>query len=559
MTTLMVGSLCFDPRRLPTIPKDPSALIPGLSLRLDDVALAPFAFAPGAAAADIEPIDLGDWREWLPQMFPQHTTKPFGPFHAELWDWVWALTPGVRPPPFVAVWSRKFGKSSSAELACAAVGAGRKRRYGLYVCGTQDRANDHVNTVATLLESDTVTRRYPDLGARLENKFGYSRGWRSSGKSRVRTASGFTLDALGLDVAVRGIKLDAQRPDLIILDDLDDAQDTPELVEKKLTRLTQALFPAGADDVAILAVQNVVLPEGIFARLAGVAREPADFLQGRKLSGPIPAVQGLVTEQRGTQQVITAGTPSWAGFTLVDAQAEIDAVTLPSFLAEYQHNVRRAGDKLFDLAWWDGRNRFDPAQPPGIVVARVIGWDTGEAEGEHAASSAAAVIEVRAVSGAPWPYIAILREVYTGRWSSRQLLKEIGQYTILWHRDRKLRDVPIENASFGKAIIPMVRDAAPQELRAKIRAVPPVGSKDARLTPTSLYASEGRFWLPQNTLAVAHWLPDTEAELEALPHSRFRDKTDAIAHAMNSPWVRRHLTRPGVVDLSQQQRRKRAA
>lgn len=526
-----------------TVTIDPTAAVHVAVLRL----LARRRFIPDAAT--------GDWRDWLHDMFPEYTSLPFAPHHAAFWEWVWNLTRGTRPPPFVGVWPRGHGKSTSAELACVAVGARRSRSYVLYICGTQARANNHVETVAAMLESTSITRRHPDLGARLENKYGHSRGWR---QSRLRAASGFTIDAIGLDGAVRGIKVEERRPDLLVIDDVDEVDDTPETTTKKIARLTKSVLPAGSDDVATLAVQNVVIPDGVFARLAGVAREPADFLHGRTVSGPIPAVEGLQTVQREGRDVVVGGTPTWQGFTLADAQREIDDYGLAAFLAECQHNVRRAGDKLFDLAWWDGRNRYDPARPPGIVVARVIGWDTGEAEGEQAASSAAAVIEVRAVVGLPWPYIAILREVYTGRWTARQLLKEIGAYTVLWHRDRKLRDVPIEHASYGKAIIPMVRDAAPQELRAKIRAVPPVGSKDARLTPTSLYASEGRFWLPLNTLAVAHWLPDVEAELEAIPHSRFRDQTDAVAHAMSSPWVRRYLTRSRTADTSQQ-RRKRAA
>jgi hypothetical protein len=99
-----------------------------------------------------------------------------------------------------------------------ALGAREKRRYALYVSMTQEQADDHVANVAALLESPAIAAHYPALGQRLVGKFGNPKGWR---RNRVRAASGFTVDAIGLDTAARGIKLEDARPDLIILDDID--------------------------------------------------------------------------------------------------------------------------------------------------------------------------------------------------------------------------------------------------------------------------------------------------------------------------------------------------
>src|SRR5262249_33134883 len=79
-----------------------------------------------------------------------------------------------------------------------ALGAGRARRYGLYVSMTQQQADDHVQNVASMLESDAVAAAYPDLGNRMIGKFGNPRGWR---RNRLRTERGFTIDAIGLDTA----------------------------------------------------------------------------------------------------------------------------------------------------------------------------------------------------------------------------------------------------------------------------------------------------------------------------------------------------------------------
>lgn len=243
---------------------------------------------------------------------------------------------GARPSPLVVLLSRGGAKSTSAEMACVAVGAHRKRRYALYISGTQKQADDHVGNVAAMLESPAVGAYYPDLSERDLNKFGVSKGWRHN---RLRTADGFTVDALGLDVDVRGIRLEENRPDLLIFDDVDDAEDSVETVKKKIRIITQKILPAGSPDVATLFVQNVVHYESVAARLAGLASEEADFLAGREVIGPVPALVGFKAERiPGTVRwQITSGTPTWAGQDLATCQAQVDDWGIKSFRAEAQH------------------------------------------------------------------------------------------------------------------------------------------------------------------------------------------------------------------------------
>jgi hypothetical protein len=271
----------------------------------------------------------------------------FSGHHREFWAWVWAIERGVRPETaFIGVWARGGAKSTSAEAGCVALGATHRRRYGVYVSETQDQADGHVQTIGSMLESDTVERFYPEMSRRLVGKFGNSKGWR---RNRLRTASGFTIDALGLDTASRGIKIDDQRPDLIVLDDVDGHDDSPRIVERKLDAITRQLLPAGSGDVAVLGIQNLVQRNGVFARLVdGRAR----FLARRRVSGPVPAVRGLVTEHvddssPGGRDVVRAGTPTWKGQGLEVVQAQIDEWGLAAFLAEGQHVVTRREGALW--------------------------------------------------------------------------------------------------------------------------------------------------------------------------------------------------------------------
>ena len=275
---------------------------------------------------------------------PDEAEALFSPHHREFWAWLWAIQAGQTADPFVGIWGRGEAKSTSAELGCVALGARMRRRYGLYVCGTQDQADDHVGNVASMLESPGVARWYPPMAERLVGKFGNSKGWR---RNRLRTASGFTIDALGLDTAARGVKLDDQRPDLIVIDDVDSHDDSPALVTKKIDALTKKLLPAGAPDLVVLAIQNLVHRGGVFARLADGR---AQFLATRRVSGPIPALRKLQTVHQPVdgrpRDVIVSAEPTWRppGWNperpdFSRWQHQLDTWGLPAFLTEAQHEV----------------------------------------------------------------------------------------------------------------------------------------------------------------------------------------------------------------------------
>ncbi len=273
-----------------------------------------------------------DWRGWLARIFPDQIRGGFAVHHEDLWQWIWALEQGIRPEPFVAVWPRGGAKSSTAELGVAALGCRQKRTYAVYCSGTQALADEHVANVATLLESSTVARHYPRMAQRNVGKFGNPRGWRHNRLA----AQGFTVDALGLDVASRGVKFDDQRPDLIILDDIDDAEDSAKTLEHKISRLTRSLLPAGSDDVAVLVIQNLIHRDGIVAQILD---RRADMLATRHISGPVPALRGMQIENREGRNVIVAGEPTWQGQSLESCQADLELYGLASFLSECQHDV----------------------------------------------------------------------------------------------------------------------------------------------------------------------------------------------------------------------------
>jgi hypothetical protein len=290
----------------------------------------------GRTAAPAVPTD---WRAWLAEKFPTYPSAPFAERHVRLWEWLAGLTPGARVRPRIEIWPRGGAKSSTAELGACYVGCTGSRRFVLYVCKTQAQADKHLQSIAALLETAGIERAV--------NKYQQSRGWT---QQIIRAANGFNVVSLGLDAAARGIKLDQYRPDLIILDDIDDKHDSLDLTQKKIETLTESVLPTGAPECVILFIQNMIHRDSIAARLADGR---ADFLLDKEPPVVEQAVAGLTFERiiaaDGTARYsVTGGRATWAGQDLATAEYQLNTWGRLAFLREAQHQVKDVENGLWN-------------------------------------------------------------------------------------------------------------------------------------------------------------------------------------------------------------------
>lgn len=429
-----------------------------------------------------------EWRLWLRDLFGPHLRDkrghdvPFAPHQERFWEWVWAIEAGERPRPFVAIWPRGGAKSTSAELSCVAVAAKRTRRYGLYICSSQDRADDHVQSVAGMFESNVLAARYPHVSERLVGKYGNSKGWR---RNRIRT-SVFTLDGIGLDVAARGAKLDEDRPDFIIIDDVDEEGDTLEAVRKKEALLTKTLLPAGAEDAAILFVQNVIHENSIAARLCGVDTEhKPDYLVDRIVTGPIPALRDLAYEERDGRWVLIAGQPTWAGQDLERCQEAVDTWGLTAFLTERQHDVTvRKGGMYERVAFRHCR----PDEVPDLL--RIVGWVDPAVTDKDESDSQGIQFDGVDQQGAIYRLWS---------WERRASPELVLRLAIAKGIDLKAQRIGVETDQGGDTWRPAYRDAATAVRDALLAdqapELPQRGLQNYSPTEVELYALLGALWV----------------------------------------------------------------
>lgn len=162
----------------------------------------------------------------------------------------------------------------------------------------------------------------------------------------MRTDSGLTIDALGLDTGTRGAKIENQRPDFIIFDDVDEKFDTPKTTQKKIETITTSILPAGSSNCAVMFIQNLIHENSIASQLADGR---AEFLMDRIVSGAFAAVDGLTYEQQFNELLnrnlykITSGVATWEGQSIEICQSQINEWGLTAFLQEAQHEVTLTG------------------------------------------------------------------------------------------------------------------------------------------------------------------------------------------------------------------------
>jgi phage terminase large subunit-like protein len=473
------------------------------------------------------------WDGWLKRMFPQYFPAPFAEHHGHFWRWAWGIVPNERPKPYLGIWHRKGAKSTNAEAFVVMLGCEMKRRYGLYVSTTQKQADDHVDTIGTMLGHLTVQQYYPAMSERSVNQWGNLRSWT---RRRLWTSSGFVVEGFGLDTAIRGVKLEERRPDFIVIDDVDRETDSPYLTQKKLDRLQRSILPAGSNDCAILMMQNLVLENGVFGRLAGVGRSRAEFLYDREFFGLVPAIQDLeIAQNMHGDPEIVGGRPVWQGFDMEQAKRELSDFGLNAFLAEFQHQVRAKGQHFLEPEDVALERCYDPYDLtiPQRMVRRLISWDTGEEEHDGAAWSAAVVLDIVERRGGMRRYEVLIRHARRVRMVTTDLEDEVIRYAQEWH-STLLKEVWVEYASSGKAVVHGVRRRGPRWLAAAMREAKPRASKDARSATMASYVREQAVRLPKPTAANAEWRETLLQEMLEIPLSTYRDLTDALSHGVRA-------------------------
>jgi len=293
--------------------------------------------------AECAQIETG-WERWLRGIAPTIFRGEFAEFHCRYWEWLWSIQmrrragePVLKDPlSALVVWGRGLAKSTSLEFTAASEGALIGEAFGIYVCSTQDKANEHVAAIRDAIEASQVARYYPGLSNPRIGKFGNQRGWR---QDAIYTDNGFAIVGAGLDKGIRGLKDIKQRPTIFLIDDVDEREDTPLLVDKKWKTLIHDVIPMASltDQPLVIFAQNLIHRLSVMAK---TLRREIPLLSHREEFGPVNTFQDdLVIEKQGHRRVIMAGTPNWARMGVTEAQRLLDDIGEDAFRSECQNEM----------------------------------------------------------------------------------------------------------------------------------------------------------------------------------------------------------------------------
>lgn len=318
---------------------------------------------------DSEEIESKGPLHWLQTLFPSAFGDAFSKDHERFWELWWSLlqrikrqkslAPGEPVPEEFRIddaeWTimlllgRGLGKSSSIEASSVMRGAVLGGGYCLYLCESQDQANEHLGNIKGLIEhpDSRLVQYYPGMAladvATIENVRARDRA------DLFICGNGWIARAKGLDAKLRGIRIGDRRPDDINIDDIDDVTDSVAVSLNKLRRLTASVLPTQARRFATKKIgQNLIIETGVINQIytgksdafaerttIGVSNTFEEFTEGEHYESFLDPNDG-----RLRHKILPAAKPTWAGVDRGAAQNFLNDSGLDVFLAEYQNQFQ---------------------------------------------------------------------------------------------------------------------------------------------------------------------------------------------------------------------------
>lgn len=299
-----------------------------------------------------------DWRKWLPAVAPKTYSASFEWFHRDFWEWYWPLLqlrraglpiPDETPLDCFLPWGRGLAKSSSMEGVALAEGAMIDEAFGVYISSTKEKSQEHLQAIRDLIEGSDIAQYYPDLVNPRLGKFGNRRGWKADA---VYTDGGFGIVSCSLEQGIRGLKDGNRRPTFIILDDIDERDDSPETKAEKFEAITRDALQMLAPYGLTIFGQNLIYSGSIADE---TLQRKADWFHHCKIIGvqdgarwkPVNTYRDdLKIEKKNGRPTITAGTPNWSRLDQRASQRMLDKAGERSFWRECQNLTAPDAEEL---------------------------------------------------------------------------------------------------------------------------------------------------------------------------------------------------------------------
>lgn len=201
-----------------------------------------------------------------------------------------------------------------------------------------------------------------------------------------------------------------------------------------------------------------------------------------------------------------------------------DRVPERTYRQEWLAEFVEEGGATWERSWLE-HSRYDAADERMAfsVIARWLSYDTALEEKDTAAYSACIVAELLP------DYRMRIRHAWRDRLAFPSLVEHMERDITDWDFDGKLYEVIIENKVSGVSAYQTLMASGSPELRKKLVAFNPKGSKDARFEQAGVWAKNGSLLLPHPS-EQTRWLHPLESEL--FEETEFFDQRDSTAQVI---------------------------
>ena len=286
--------------------------------------------------------------DWCYEFLPHHFYGDPAPFHAEL-----AALFAQHDRLAIAA-PRGHNKSTLVSLGYTLYRAALKQaQFILVVSDTATQAQDHIGNVQKeLLENQKLLSAYPHLRLPEANEYREKKVRRRA--TDFITTGGVRFAAKGAGGGLRGLREGAQRPDLIVVDDLENDKnvETPRQREKLKSWFLKSLSNLfGAAGGQLLVIGTILHRESLLAWLLS-EKAPAVYVKRR-------------------YQALTDGAALWpAAWNLDKLSAKRNEIGSRAFATEYLNDPADDDATLFKEDWI--RRTRKASVPPGVTLKRII-------------------------------------------------------------------------------------------------------------------------------------------------------------------------------------------
>lgn len=345
------------------------------------------------------------------------------------------------------------------------------KKFILIVSQTQQQARLHLTNIKRELESNALLKS--DIGPFQE----VTDEWSSS--SIVVPKYNTRISAVSTDQSTRGVRHHQYRPDLIILDDIEDLASvkTKEQRDKTYNWVMGDVIPAGSENTKIVIVGNLLHSDSVQMRLA-------EHIENDEMEG-IFKEYPLLDENNH---------PTWKSrFVTPEDIEKLKKRTADeiSWQREYLLKIVADTGQIIRPEWIKFYDELPPKDEANEFLGTFLGVDLAISEKQTADATSVVVVHAYGYSQQNRKYY-ISPHFVNERLSFLVAKNKIEEYFHANKNSQKTLAV-IEDNAYQQAMVEVLEQA-----NIEVKGVRSLGSKHARLMSASMLFEQGRVLLPSD-------------------------------------------------------------